>query len=88
MDDTTKGELKTKLSTLEAEFLQFSQEAQKELDGRNQAIQAAQTELQNRLRTLQTEIDKRSGAIETLRALTETKEAPAKPKVLPKPEKK
>lgn len=69
MDNTTKTEIKAQIKAKEDEFKQFSEDAQKELDRRNQDIQKAQSDLQALLRQYQSDVDRRAGAIESLKAL-------------------
>lgn len=69
MDTTTTDEIRNTIKTKQDEVVAFSKAAQEEVNQRQQAIQQAQIELQNLVRSFQKEIDRKEGAVEQLKAL-------------------
>lgn len=80
MDDTTKTEIKAQLKVKELEAETFSKKAQEDLNQRGQVIQQANQDLQTQVRIYQSEIDKRLGAIEALKAMIGETKAEKKPR--------
>lgn len=87
MDNLTPETVKAQIKAKEEDFEKFAKEAQDDLAARNQKLQQDQSDIQALLRSYQSEVDKRAGAIESLKALIEDKKDNT-PKVLPKPKTK